>query len=188
MYNQDTIRERSFFSDYCSFFSENIKDFKIFIPIYLLVTGIVYGLTHIVYYSFVAQLLDILAGYSLLSLGFFCILIALLDIKIKEGKNFKIKYTFTILWTLVLSCAGVVALFFSQKYIKHYRYECSTFLVDTKTRCYHIPDGCDDTDLNDLQRMKGYEIISNDYTFCESCEEFLDDAEDEYEFNRYRHP
>ena len=138
-------------------------------------------------------------GTSLIFLVFIAALIILLDIQVyvdepekwmpKSVKTEKtIAYKFTIFWGIILICLGISAIYISDKYRKHYAFECNIFFVDHGNKTYHIDNKCDGiSNKEDLEKMFGYEI-SNSYKFCEACEEYLEYAEIEYESNRYFRP
>lgn len=142
--------------------------------------------------------LQILTGTSLLFIVYVAALIIILDIQVdvdepeqyawEKPKKVKrpISYKFTIIWGIVLVLLGISSIYFSNKYRKHYAFECDTFLVDTQQRIYHVEwnDECDvANEAEELKKMYGYEIDES-YELCESCKDFLEDMES-FEYERY---
>ena len=98
-------------------------------------------------------------------------------------------YKRTVVWGIFLICIGIGSIYATNKYRKHYAFECDSFLVDENKGIYHL-DGYNDDydeidDSYDLIRMKGFEIEEKGYTFCASCEIWVEDAEADYESDRY---
>ena len=175
---------------------------KIIVPIGTGILAILFTLTFFVHWKFISSLLNLVTGTSLLFIAYIGVIILLLDfevdveepersyyweepVKVKSSREYK----FTIVWGVLLMILGVAAIFFSNNYRKHYSFECSTFLVDENTGIYHLDydNDCEyAADADNLTRMKGYEIESEtSCTLCEWCEEWAEDAEAEYESNRY---
>ncbi len=68
-----------------------------------------------------------------------------------------------------------------------YAFECSTFLVDHEKGVYHLDcnNDCEvASEASDLEKMKGYQIDES-YVFCDWCKEWAENAEYEYNSNRY---
>ena len=94
-------------------------------------------------------------------------------------------YTKTKVIGIILIILGISSIYFSDRYRKHYAFECETFLVDEHKGIYHLNgynDDCDEIEDSYLVPLKGYEIERQGYSFCPSCEQW---AEDEYESRRY---
>ena len=81
----------------------------------------------------------------------------------------------------------------TNRYLSHFRisppYTNCTFLVDENAGIYHLDydNDCEYAkESENLVRMKGYEIEEfTNCTLCESCEEWAEDAETEYESNYF---
>lgn len=142
--------------------------------------------------------LQLLTGTSLLFIAYVAAWIILLDIKVDveeperhawgEPKKTQrsLLYKLTVVWGVVIILLGISAIYISNKYRKHYAFECDTFLVDHQQRIYHVEwnDDCDIANKAEvLEKMYGYEIDKS-YNLCESCHDFLDDMES-YESERY---
>jgi hypothetical protein len=79
------------------------------------------------------------------------------------------------------------AIYFSNKYRKHYAFECDTFIVDHQARMYHLDWGneCEVVaEAINLEKIQCYQIDKS-YTLYKWCVEWVEDAESEYESNRY---
>jgi hypothetical protein len=156
-------------------------------------------LTQFVYSEVVSYLLRLVTGTSLLFIAYIAVWILVLDIEVdveepeKYFWNQEVKsdkpttYKMTIVWGVILVILGISAIYFSNKYRKQYAFECETFLVDKSSRIYHIVfNDCEVAEsASSLEEMKGYEIEESNYTFCEWCKEWLEEAESEYESSRY---
>lgn len=177
---------------------------KFIVPIGTLILLVLWGLSLLVHWGFISSLLNFLTGYNLLFLAYIILLIIYLDFSIAvdipkyESKiNKKIeKYIcglillIIIVHKIIIIGLGISAMYFSNKYKSHYAFECNTFLVDEKKGIYHLDgfnDNCEEIeDQSDLVKMKGYQIEQEtDYTFCECCESWEEDALGSYEFDRY---
>ena len=156
------------------------------------------GLSFAFHSGIINWFLQILTGTSLLFIAYVAALIVLLDIQVnvdepeqyawEKPKKVKrpISYKFTIVWGVVLILLGISSIYFSNKYRKHYAFDCDIFLVDHQQGIYHVEwnEDCDvANEAEELEEMYGYEI-SKDYSFCESCEDFLIEMES-YESERY---
>ena len=129
-------------------------------------------------------------GYSLLFIAFIAEFILLLDVRVNveeperdywnktEKYSKPITYKLTTVWAFVLAVLGVMAIYFSDKYRDQYSFECDTFFVDKDAGIYHLDIFIDDCEkaceAECLEEMKGYQI-SKKITFCEDCEEMLED-------------
>jgi len=154
---------------------DTFKDYaKIIVPIGTCILAILFTLTFFVHWNIVSSLLSLVTGTSLLFIAYIGVIILLLDfevdveepersyyweepVKVKSRKEYKL----TIAWGILLIMLGVTAIYFSNKYRKHYSFECSTFLVDEKAGIYHLDydNDCEfATESDNLIRMKGYEI------------------------------
>ena len=152
-----------------------------------------------VHWDFISSLMDLVTGTSLLFIVYIVALILVLDIQVEvneperdywdqEEKSPKSnEYKLTIAWVVVLIALGIAAMYFSNKYRKQYAFECETFLVDKSSGIYHLKfNHCEVAgETDNLEKMKGYEIGECDYTFCDCCEEWLEDVVTDYESNIY---
>lgn len=179
---------------------DEFKDLaKVIIAIGTCVLAIVLILSLFFHWSFISSLLSLVTGTSLLFIAYIAALVLVLDIEVDvdepeksywsepEKKPKPAAYKLTIAWGVVLVALGISAIYFSNKYRKYYAFECDTFLVDHQTEIYHLDwdNDCEvAAEAKDLEKMQGYQI-NKSYTLCEWCEEWAEDAEDEYESNRY---
>lgn len=147
-------------------------------------------LSLICHFGFVSDLLSLVTGTSILFLAYIVSLIIVLDkevdvdepdpfIRGNSKKTNSKSYKLTVVWGVILIAFGGLAMFFSNKYRKHYAFECSTFLVDKQACVYHLDfdNECEDAaKSNNLEKMQGFQIDKT-YTFCEWCKEWAEDAE-----------
>lgn len=171
---------------------------KVIIAIGTCVLAIILLLSLFFHWSFISNLLSLVTGTSLLFIAYIAALILVLDIEVDvdepeksywsepEKKPKPAAYKLTIVWGVVLVALGISAIYFSNKYRKHFAFECDTFLVDHQANIYHfdIDNGCEMARDGNWKRMQGYQIDES-YTLCDWCEEWAEDADDEYESNRY---
>lgn len=157
------------------------------------VIAVVLLLSFFFHWGIIRSLLNGLTGTSLLFIAYVAAIVLALDIEVeidepemnKKPKPFS--YKLTIVWGVLLIALGIGVVYFSNKYRKHYAFECNTFLVDHQAGIYHL-DWNNDCEIaaetEDLVKMQGYQIDKS-YTLCEWCEEWAEDAEDEFESSRY---
>lgn len=178
---------------------KQFKDYaKIIVPIGTCLLAIIFGISLFVHSGFINWFLQLLSGTSLLFIAYIAALIILLDIQVnvdeperyawEEPKKFQRPWTYklTIVWGVFIVLLGIAAIYTSNKYRKHYAFDCDIFLVDHQQGIYHVEwnEDCDvANEAEELEEMYGYEI-SKDYSFCESCEDFLIEMES-YESERY---
>ena len=163
---------------------------KVIIAIGTCILAIVLLLSLFFHWSFISSLLSLVTGTSLLFIAYIAALVLVLDIEVDvdepEKKPKPAAYKLTIVWGVVLVALGISVIYFSDKYLKHYAFECDTFLVDHQARIYHL-DWDNDckvaAESGKLEKMQGYQIDKS-YTLCKWCEDWAEDAEYEYESNR----
>lgn len=169
------------------------------IPLATVVLVVLWVLSIFVHWEVVSSLLSLTTGASLIFIVYIIGLIILLDkgvdVEVKENytndKHYHHKeepegYGKTIVYGVFLIVMGIAAIYFSNKYRKNYSFECETFLVDPQEGIYHLDNnGCVvAADASNLEKMKGYQI-NEYYTLCDWCEEWAEDAEDEFNSDRY---
>lgn len=167
------------------------------IPIATIILVLLLILSQFVHWGIVSWLLNLALGTSLIFIVYVLGMILLLDfgvdVEMKEDWNGKLSlpevmpsnYKNTIIWAYTLLVLGVTAIYFSNKYRKNYAFECQTFLVDENRGIYHLEDDNDEEDMEYTTEMKGYELEDYNYTFCESCREWVEEMESEYAAERY---
>lgn len=182
---------------YCDF-----KDYaKIVVAIGTCILAIPLLLSQFVHWGFISSLLNLVTGTSLLFIVYIAAFVLALDIEVdvdeperrywnkSEKKPNPIAYKLTIAWGVMLIALAISAIYFSNKYRRHYAFECDTFLVDHQARIYHL-NWDNDCELANksrykLEKLKGYQI-KKEYTLCEWCDDWASDAEFEYGSSRYR--
>jgi len=170
---------------------------KTYIPIATIILVVLLVLSKFVHWEIVSWLLNLALGTSLIFIAYVLGVILLLDfgveVEMNEDWNGRLSlpdvmpsnYKTTIIWAYTLLVLGIAAIYFSNKYRKNYAFECQTFLVDENRGIYHLEDGNDEEDMEYTTKMKGYELEENNYTFCESCKEWVEEMESEYAAERY---
>lgn len=169
---------------------------KLYAPIYVIVTGMVFLLTRFYYWGFLCTIFSLLSGWSLFSLLFIISFMVLCNIECKgeeteyvnisngttwKEDNIRSKpYKLTIVWFVVLLALGTAFGILSNREKSHYRFQCTTYLVDCQNEIYHIVenDDCEDiSNRDELIEMKGHEIESEtDCQLCPACQEWHDDV------------
>ncbi len=172
------------------------------IPIATCILVVLWVLSLIFHLGFISSLLNLTTGTSLIFIAYVIGLIFLLDkgidVALDENTNINSvrSYSFPkeapkgfkkiLALEICLFVLGISAIVFSNIYRKQYAFECNTFLVDNEAEIYHLD--CNDCELaseaSDLEKMKGYQI-NKSYTFCSWCEDWAEDAESDYESNKY---
>ena len=177
-----------------SFLSDIIGDFYAFkgIALFIFVIGtcaisVVLLLSLCFHWWFISDLLYLTTGTSIFFIIYIIAGVLALDVEV-EGENKPMTtYGLTIIWCIVLVVLGICAIYFSNKYRKQYAFECRTFVVDNDRGIYHL-DWDNDCEVAaeacNLVKLKGYQIDKS-YRLCEWCEEWADEAEEEYESIRY---
>lgn len=182
--------------------SSTYEDFygysKIIVAIGTSLLAIFIGLSCFFHSGIINWFLQLLTGTSLLFIAYVAALIIILDIRVnvneperyawEEPKKPQRPWTYklTIVWGVFIVLSGIAAIYTSNKYRKHYAFDCDIFLVDHQQGIYHVEwnEDCDvANEAEELEEMYGYEI-SKDYSFCESCKDFLIEMES-YESERY---
>lgn len=165
-----------------------------YIPIASIVLVSVLVLTFFFHIEFLSNILNLITGTSIIFVIYVAGVLLLFDKGIEcdlgdtssifyEDKVAKLKqtpeYRRTKYYAIVLIILAVAAVFFSDRYRKHYAFECTTYYVDTEKGEFHLEECLSDcTHLEDdppLIPMKGYEIKKKDYSFCTCCKDWLDD-------------
>lgn len=172
---------------------------KIIIAIGTCVLAILLLLSFFFHWRFISSLLNLVTGTSFFFIAYVAAFILTLDIEVdvdepemsnwseSEKKTKSTVYKLSVAWGVVLIALGISAIYFSNKYRKHYAFECETFLVDHQAGVYHLDwdNECEvAAEAINLEKMQGYQIDKS-YTLCEWCEEWAEDAEVEYESSRY---
>lgn len=167
------------------------------IPIATIILVVLLVISQFVHWRIVSCLLNLALGTSLIFIAYILGVILLLDfgvdVEMKEDWDGRLSlpevmpsnFKNTIIWAYTLLILGIAAIYFSNKYRKNYSFECQTFLVDENRGIYHLEDGNDDEDREYTTEMKGYELENYNYTFCESCREWVEEMESEYRAERY---
>ena len=170
---------------------------KTYIPIATIILVVLLVISQFVHWRIVSWLLNLALGTSLIFIAYILGVILLLDfgvdVEMKEDWDGRLSlpevmpsnFKSTIIWTYTLLILGIAAIYFSNKYRKNYSFECQTFLVDKNRGIYHLEDNNDDEDMEYTTEMKGYELENYNYTFCESCREWVEEMESEYAAERY---
>ncbi len=171
---------------------------KVIVAVGSCLLAICIGLSFFFHSSIINWFLQLLTGTSLLFIAYIAAWILILDVQVsvdeperyvwKESEKVQrpVKYKLTIIWGIILIFLGISAIYISNKYRKHYAFECGTYLVDTQQHIYHVDwnDDCDvANEAEELEERYGYEI-DDSYRLCESCKDFLDEMES-YESERY---
>lgn len=167
------------------------------IPIATIILVVLLVISQFVHWRIVSCLLNLTLGTSLIFIAYILGVILLLDfgvdVEMKEDWDGRLSlpevmpsnFKNTIIWAYTLLILGIAAIYFSNKYRKNYSFECQTFLVDENRGIYHLEDGNNDEDREYTTEMKGYELENYNYTFCESCREWVEEMGSEYATERY---
>ena len=171
---------------------------KVIVAVGSCLLAICIGLSFFFHSSIINWFLQLLTGTSLLFIAYIAAWILILDVQVsvdeperyawKESEKVQrpFKYKLTIIWGIILIILGISAIYISNKYRKHYAFECGTYLLDTQQHIYQVDwnDDCDvANEAEELEERYGYEI-DDSYRLCESCKDFLDEMES-YESERY---
>lgn len=191
--------------EFCKDIYDGIRTYSLVIILTgTILISVFVGLSFFVYWHWLSKVIDLLMGTSLVFILYVIAVISILDIQVAEevqekeydlysGQEIRKKvqhsigYKLTIVWGITLMLLGVVAIYGTNKFRKHYSFQTSYFLVDQTKGIYHLDydNDCEAKKNAFLKRMQGYEFEDLNYQFCVECEEWLDDAMDSYESDRY---
>lgn len=170
---------------------------RIILPIGTCILVVVILLSSFLHWGFISSILDLISGKSLLFIVYVAALVIVLDVKVDVGdsycyynvdiKKMPFAYKLTVIWGVLLIAMGIGAINISNRYRKHYAFECTTFLVDHSSKVYHLDwdNDCEDAkSASHLEKLKGYQI-DDSYTICVGCEEWAEYAEDVYNSEKY---
>lgn len=146
--------------------------------------------------------IDCTMGWTLLSIPFVGVLIVALDkeILLPQSEHWEpvpekpASYKYSMIWGIILILLGIAALYFSNQYKKYYSFQCQSFFLEQQIGIYHLSDKCEYIGLDEnekpidnvtLSKVTGKELLEDDYEFCVACREWAEDAEMEYESNRF---
>lgn len=170
--------------------------------IYLGVLAIAVLLSLFVQWSIVKFFIDCMMGWTLLSIPFIGVLIVVLDKEINLPQDERcesspaksVSYKFSMVWGVFLIVGGLVTLYFSNQYKNYYAFQCQTFYIEQPTGVYHLRDRCeyigmaeDEVPVEDvsISKVKGIALSDEDYSLCDAYREWAEDAEMDFEANRY---
>lgn len=179
-----------------------LSELKPYALIYVVVLAIVVLLSLFFQWSIVKFFIDCMMGWTFLSIPFIGVLIVVFDKEIKLPKVEKwapkppkpASFKFSMIWGCFLIVIGLVTLHFSNQYKRNYAFQCQTFYLEQPTGIYHLRDNCEYIGLNEeeepiegisVSEVKGIDLLDKDYTPCDACREWAEDAEMNYEMNRY---
>lgn len=179
-----------------------LSGLKPFALIYAGVLAIAILLSLFVQWGIVEFFINLLMGWTLLSVPFMAVIIVAFDKEIKlpqEEESFPnpkktLSYKFSMVWGCFLIVAGIVTLYFSNEYKKYYAFQCQTFFLEQPTGVYHIREDCkyigideDDNYIENISvtKVKGVDVVGDGFSFCDACREWAEEAEMEFEANRY---
>ena len=177
---------------------ETLSNWKPIALIYAIILLIFVLLSFFFQWSFIKFFIDLMMGWTLLSIPFVAIIVVSLDkeIEMKKAESQWEKlheekpknYLYTKIWGITLCIFGLTCLYFSGKYKDYYSFQCGTFYLDKVHQTYHILDDCkySEVDNDELIEIKGVDLIGTNHELCDACEEWAEDAkESAYEW-QYR--
>lgn len=199
----DEYRKTSFLMELAPDTYQFLKGLKPIALLYALVLAVMIVLSMFFQWGFIKFFIDIMMGWTLLSIPFVSVLIVVLD------KEFQVKdyefdfqshhkthfYKLSSTWGIILCLIGLMGLYYSNSYKKYYGFQCQDFYLERVSGVYHILDDCEyiGVDNNDepienpnLIKISGKELLDTDYKLCVACEEWAEDAEAEAATYQYR--
>lgn len=178
-----------------------LSELKPYALIYVVVLAIAILLSLFFQWSIVKFFIDCMMGWTLLSIPFMGVLIVAFDKEInlpqKEKWDSSVPkpkaYKLSMIWGCFLIGIGLVTLYFSNQYKKYYAFQCQTFYLEQPTGIYHLRDRCEYIGQNEeensegisVSEVKGFDLLDQGYSLCDACREWAEDAEMDYEMNRY---
>lgn len=195
-------RRTSFLKDIAPDTYTFLSEMRPFAFIYLGVLAIAVLLSLFVQWSIVKFFIDCMMGWTLLSIPFIGVLIVVLDKEInlpqeerwESSPTKSVSYKFSMVWGIFLIVGGLVTLYFSNQYKNYYAFQCQTFYIEQPTGVYHLRDRCEYIGLAEdevpiegvsISKVKGIDLLDEDYSLCDACREWAEDAEMDFEANRY---
>ncbi len=182
-----------------------LKSLRPIALLYAVVLCIMVVLSLFLQCGFIKFFIDCMMGWTLLSIPFVGVIIVVFDKEFKvedilsktKFHHKEMPYKFSMVWGIVLCVAGLVALYYSNRYKKYYAFQCQDFYLEETTGVYHILKDCeyiginkDDTlvDNPSIVRLSGRDLLNTNYEFCEACHEWAEEAESEVASYQYRRP
>lgn len=178
-----------------------LSELKPFAFIYLIILAIVSLLSLFVQWSIVKFFIDCMMGWTLLSIPFIGVLIVIFDKEInlpitqrwEPSPKKSVSYKLSMIWGIFLMVAGLVTLYFSNQYKKYYAFQCQTFYLEQPSGVYHLRKRCEYIGFSQegqvenvsISKVKGIDLLDEDHTLCVACSEWAEDAEMDFEVNRY---
>lgn len=154
----------------------------IYVLLYTLVVGIIFLFSRFYYWKFLSRILSFLTGSSLFSILFLAALVMSLNIE-------RFSYEFSKIWCWICVVLSIVCACCLNRFYKHYKFQCTTYLVDDHNMLYHLnyDNDCSTADnAPELYKMKGYELERlKTHTFCVECEEWLEEVVSSSESQQY---
>ena len=195
-------RRTSFLKDLAPDTYRFLSELKPYAFIYLGVLAIAVLLSLFVQWSIVKFFIDCMMGWTLLSIPFIGVLIVVLDKEINLPQDERwdsstaksVTYKLSMVWGIFLIVTGLVTLYLSNQYKNYYAFQCQTFYIEQSTGVYHLRDRCEymglteDEDLIEgvsISKVKGVDLLDKDHSLCDACREWAEDAEMDFDANRY---
>lgn len=152
--------------------------------------------------SLIKFFIDYLMGWTLLSVPFVGVLVVILDkeIDLPQKKWYESEppkptsYKRSKIWGIFLLIAGIIALYYSNRYKEYYAFQCQTIYVEQPREIYHLFKACKhigkDSDGNSIEdylliETNGADLLNSNYELCDACREKAEDAGSDYITNQY---
>lgn len=175
-----------------------LRNLKTIALIYAVILVIFFVLSLHFYNAFIKYFINIMMGWTIMSVIFTVVLIVILDknVSIKKDDECKtpLRYRLSMVWGITLCLIGITYLFISNSYKHDYAFYCQVFYLEDTSNVFHIRKDCkyigENTDgdpLNNVHvsEIKGYELRGDEYSLCVACKEWIEDAEIEYGSSKF---
>ena len=201
----EEYRKTSFLMELVPDIYQFLKGLKPIALIYAVVMGVMITLSLFFQWSFIEFFIEIMMGWTLLSIPFISVILVALDkeFSVQEYElkakfhHQKAPYILSMIWGIILCILGISTLYFSNKYKKYYAFQCQDFYLEETKGVYHIFKDCeyvgednngDQVDNINLINISGKDLLDTEAELCYACEEHAEDAEAEVATYRYRRP
>lgn len=171
--------------------NENYNNWKpdakrVFIA-YSVLLVLLFLLKDVWHWKFASEMFSLFTGSSLFFMLYVAFAILFFDVRVDLVYGLRNwKYKLTSVWGVTLVVLGISAVIYTNHIRRDYALECMYCFIEEDTRCFHIHKSCGS--IKGTEKLKGSKVFKAKelgFRFCVECEEWIEDAEFEYESLRY---
>lgn len=159
---------------------------RVFIA-YSVLLVLLFLLKDVWHWKFASEMFSLFTGSSLFFMLYVAFAILFFDVRVDLVYGLRNwKYKLTSVWGVTLVVLGISAVIYTNHIRRDYALECMYCFIEEDTRCFHIHKSCGS--IKGTEKLKGSKVFKAKelgFRFCVECEEWIEDAEFEYESLRY---